>query len=502
MRDQRPNVPPGKQITSPGLSYPDFKRIARNGIGDAYNSYPHSMAWYKGKLIMGTTRSNLCLFKISKITKRMDYWPIECPDYVYDIDMRAQIWEYDPLHTDGDAENAGWTLNWRSPHIKNGEEVLPRDLGYRGMCIFQGKSDEEPALYVGTFTPARGEGTRILRSLDAKTFEPIPMPEGFDKTIITLRLIIPFKGKLYTSPTGRAGGDPNTSGNATIYVTDDPVNGNWKVANKPYFGDRNNVGIFEMLGCGDYLYAGTATLEGYQIWRTKAEGEPPYYWEKVVGDGAHRGYLSQGVASLCEHDGVLYAGSGIQHGGVDMVTGAGPAGPELVRVYEDGSWDLAVGGPRFTIDGVRSSLSGYTPGFGSIFNGYFWRMASHDGWLYLGTFDWSTMMRYAEKEKWPRPFTDALDRYGLEDFISIQGGAELFRSRDGENWVEVDRQGFGNYYNYGIRTMQSTPHGLAVGFVNPFGPRVGSWQGDEYVYHDNPDGGMEIWLGSKSKRTA
>ena len=154
---------------------------------------------------------------------------------------------------------------------------------------------------------------------------------------------------------------------------------------------------------------------------------------------------------------------------------------------------------RATPDGVKIPLSGYRAGLNNLFNGYFWRMASHDGWIYLGTFDWSVMMRYAERTNWPPPFRRMTDKIGLETLIEHQGGADLYRSRDGENWIPVTTQGFDNPYNYGIRTIQSTPHGLAVGFVNPFGPRVGVQEGDKFVYKDNPDGGMEIWLGSKSR---
>ncbi|MEM1432368.1 MAG: hypothetical protein AAGG09_23160, partial [Pseudomonadota bacterium] len=481
-----------------GLARGFSRAIARNGIGDPHNAYPHSMAWFRNRLIVGTTRSNLCLFKVSKIKKRMDYWPVECPDYVYDLDMRAQIWEYDPTHAEGDGPTAGWRLNWRAPVRTFGDEELPRELGYRGMTVFRGRSDEDECLYVSTYAPARADGTRILRSLDAQTFEEIPLPDGFGKDIITLRLLVPFKGRLFTSPTGRAGGDPNTSGNATVFVTDDPVNGGWEVANPPGFGDPSNLGVFEMLGCGDYLYVGTASLRGFQVWRSRAEGKPPYAWERVIQDGAYRGYLNQAVSSLCVHNGVLYAGSGIQHGGVDMTTGTGPAGAELIRIFEDGSWDLIVGAKRETPDGTKAPLSGYRPGFGKMYSGYFWRMASHDGWLYLGTFDWSTMVRYSDRSAWPQPYARGLERFGIERFLGLQGGAELFRSADGANWVSVDEQGMGNFYNYGIRTMQSTPHGLAVGYVNPFGPRVGKWDGPDFAYHDNPDGGAEIWLGSKA----
>jgi hypothetical protein len=63
----------------------------------------------------------------------------------------------------------------------------------------------------------------------------------------------------------------------------------------------------------------------------------------------------------------------------------------------------------------------------------------------------------------------------------------------------------GNPYNYGIRTLQSTPHGLAVGFVNPFGPKVGldgvGGEGEGgFGYVDNPRGGLEIFLGARAAR--
>ena len=481
-----------------GYSKDDFKRIGRNGLGDQLNAYPHSMSWFRDRLYVGTTRSNLCLFKVGQIKKNVDNWPVECPDYVYDQDMRAQIWRYDPLHG-GSGENAGWELVARAPWIQAGDERLPRELGYRGMCVFRARSETEEQLYISTYAPARGFGTRILRTPDGDNYEEVPLPEGFHKDIITLRLLVPFKGKLFTSPTGRAKGDPNTSGNAVIFATDDPMSGQWDVVNPSGFNDPYNVGIFEMQACGDYLYAGTANLNGYQIWRTTAEGKPPYKWERVVHAGAYRGALNQGVASFCVHNGLLYAGSGIQHGGIDVANGVGPAGPELIRIHPDGKWDLVVGTMRATPDGVKIPLSGYRAGLNNLFNGYFWRMASHDGWIYLGTFDWSVMMRYAERTNWPPPFRRMTDKIGLETLIEHQGGADLYRSRDGENWIPVTTQGFDNPYNYGIRTIQSTPHGLAVGFVNPFGPRVGVQEGDKFVYKDNPDGGMEIWLGSKSR---
>ncbi len=72
------------------------------------------------------------------------------------------------------------------------------------------------------------------------------------------------------------------------------------------------------------------------------------------------------------------------------------------------------------------------------------------------------------------------------------------RSYDGENWLPVTRQGFQNPYNYGVRNIVSTPHGLFIGTANPFGPRIATrvskeW---EWTYEDNPRSGLEVWQGT------
>jgi hypothetical protein len=215
----------------------------------------------------------------------------------------------------------------------------------------------------------------------------------------------------------------------------------------------------------------------------------------VLEKGAWRGPLNQGVASLMEFKGALYVGSGIQHGGIDLANQIGPAGPELIRIHPDGSWDLIVGTPRDTPHGYKAPLSGFEPGFGFITNGYFWRMGAHDGWLYLGTFNWALMMQYSSQDRWPDLFRRVYNRIGPREIFSNFAGGHLYRSYDGENWLAVTTNGFDNPYNSGIRSIVSTPYGLAVGTVNPFAPKVGVVDADGVHYEDNPRGGLEVWLG-------
>jgi len=87
---------------------------------------------------------------------------------------------------------------------------------------------------------------------------------------------------------------------------------------------------------------------------------------------------------------------------------------------------------------------------------------------------------------------------GEENLLARYGGAELWRTADGIHWKPVTRSGFGNKYNWGIRTLQSTPHGLFVGTVNPYGPKVAVKRGKRWSYVYNPRGGCEVWLGSST----
>jgi hypothetical protein len=248
----------------------------------------------------------------------------------------------------------------------------------------------------------------------------------------------------------------------------------------------------------DHLYAGTMNpATGFQIWKTRAEGAPPFRWERVITRGAYRGPLNEAALSMVAFDDALYVGTGIQNGGYDRANDVGPASPELIRVYPDGSWDLLVGEARGTPEGFKRPLSGLGPGFDTWSVGYFWRMAELDGVLYLGTFDWSVMSQYLAV-----PSLGAQARlaqwFGNHNLARFNGGFDLRCSRDGVHWIPVSADGFGNPYNFGARTLLGTPRGLFVGTANPFGPEVAARSPDGWVYAANPRGGAEVWLGEAS----
>jgi hypothetical protein len=486
---------------NPGLSIRNFKRIAQAGFGDGHNSYAHSMAWYEGKLYVGTTRSNLCMLRLQSAYKNAPFykWPIECPETLDELDKFdrcAQIWRYDPsIHR--------WELAFRSPRIKgiSSAGMVAREMGYRSMAVFHGACDPKPALYAAGWAPGTAPGGHILRSYDGQTFEAVTRPGIFEQPVSATRSLTSFRDRMFFSPTARrlterTGGQANNAGVPTVFESRDPAAQNWTEASEPGFGDSGNLGIFTLFADNDRLYAGTFNLSGFQIWASDCIGQAPYRWDKLVEKGAGRGPLNQAVASMASFNGAVYVGSGIQGGGNDRVNKVGPAGAEIIRLNPDASWDLIMG-ERRVVDGKRyEPLSALQAGFGNLFNGYVWTLASHNGWLYAGTFDWSVMLRWINGSEAPRKVVQFFDHLNSEFMIAHASGADLWRSKDGENWMPVTRQGFDNPYNAGIRNLVSTSYGLFVGTANFFGPRVAVRRDSEWAYEDNPRGGLEVWLGA------
>lgn len=493
----------GDPFPNRGLSARDFRRVGVGGMGDGHNNYAHSMAWFKGRLYFGTTRSNMCMLQFQSAYNKLPFhiWPVDCPktmDELYKLDRRSQIWAYDPERDD-------WEMVFRAPMVEGIDgRPAPREIGYRSMAVYQGVNDPEPALYISAWAPGRAPGGLLMRTYDGVTFERVTEYGIIDPPISTTRSLTIFKGRMHFSPTARRGTDgaqQNSANLPIVVASDQPAGGDWVTVNEPGFGDAGNNGIFSLATANGNLYAGTLNLEGLQVWATDGEpldpakGPYPYRWRKVIDKGAGRGPLNQAVACMREFNGALFVGTGIQGGGFDRVNDVGPAAAEVLRVNADDSWDVIVGDRD---DSGRQPLSGLKAGFGHFFNGYMWSLGEHDGWLYCGSYDWSVMLRWTILEDAPRLVRQLMEDIGAESIIGAEGGADLWRTADGENWMPVTRRGFENPYNWGIRNLVTTPLGLFVGTANVFGPRVavqgaepGSWE-----YQDNPQGGLEIWLGN------
>ncbi len=476
-----------------GLREVNFRKVSTNGFGDPLNSYPHSMMWFREKLYVATTRANLHLlwFTIGDRVRNFQIWPVEHPEAPYDLDLRAQIWCYDPVED-------VWENLYVSPMIRGSEGFdVPLAIGFRGMAIHQAPDDEGPALYIPTWSPRLGPGPVLLRSRDGVVFEQISEPGLGDPTVTTIRSVVSFKGKLFIAPTGTTKNhfSANIPDRLVIMAGTSLEKNDWQLACEPYFGDKTNEGVFCMAVYNGYLYAGTVNgEEGFQVWKTKGEGELPYTWTQVLACGGYRGKENQGAVSMAVFKGSLYIGGGIL-GGYDRPRNIGPASPELIRVHSDDTWDLIVGETRLTPEGLKVSLSGLGSGFNSPTPGYFWQMCEHEGWLYLGTYDMTNWLPFFHPENMPARVRRFIEDFGVDVIVENYAGFDLWRSGDGNRWVPVSRNGFGNHYNFGIRTMVSSPYGFFVGATNPFGTKVATRRLGGWNYEDNPQGGLEIWLG-------
>ncbi len=485
------SLPDDVRIAPPGLDLENFKQIGVRGVGDPHNAYAHSMVWFKGCVYVGTSRNNLWMVKRrGRIVPppEMECWPVNVPDPMPPEKMRAQILRYDPRREE-------WKLVYQSPLIMRDGAPFTRDLGYRGMLVFQGRSDPEPALYAAGISAT---GLNMLRSVDGEHFEEVGEPGFGDPRMVSARSMLEWRGRMYVTPVGSVGKTPNETDVPVILESDDPASGEWREICIPAFGDDTNKAVAEMAVFDDHLYAATLNPScGFQLYKTRGEGEPPYAWTRVMTGGGFRGYLNEGLAHMCEFGGALYLATGIAGGGYNRWHNIGPAAAELLRLYPDGTWDLLIGAPRLTPDGLKLPLSGLGAGFNHPLNGYMWRVCEHEGWLYVGTYNSAVFFPF-KPIRIPEKVFELLKLRDMDEFLSRYGGCHLWRTQDGEHFYPITTDGFGSAYNYGVRQLLSTRSGLFVGTANPFGPEVGVKRAGKWRYEANPRGGLEIWLGDRN----
>jgi hypothetical protein len=488
------SVPHPSGPAARGLLPGEFRCVALNGIGDGGNSYPHGMAWYQGYLYVATTRLVFqLLYYVSHKDTIWNPYPVHVEErnpYEH-LDARGQIWRYHPP-----------TNVWEKIRCAELTEPIngirfPYFTGIRNMIEFQASGESRPALYMPTFAPKGGPPPMILRTENGLDYERLSLTGTSAQRFNSFRPMVNYKGRLWIAPTGKSGAG-SAAGTAMVMASDDPARSPWQQCNETNFGDAHNEGIFEMTIFNGYLYAGTVNPDGFQLWKTDGENFPRCRWQRVLAGGGGRGGNNQAVGSMKEFRGALYLGVSIINGGYDRNHGLGPAAAELLRVFPDDTWELVVGEGRITEQGLKLPLSGMSAGFDNPFNTYIWRMGVHDGWLYAGTFSTAGVVQYFSPEKFSERVKRIMDRDRIELLAEKLGGCALWRSRDGKVWLPVTTNGFGNPFNYGIRALITTPHGLFVGTANPFGPDVAVHRASGWQYETNPRGGLEVWLGSAS----
>lgn len=455
------------------LTFAEFERIAVDGIsewgGDAHNTWAWSMKWFKGALYVGTARENLCTSLLtSDVRTGTKVYPLsvlstQCPDVPTLLSsLGAEIWRYTP-------DNGQWFRVFKSPDSiptgfdGNGNAIgfTARDIGFRGMEVHV-EPDGTEALYVGSvtsgsllerspFQPNGYPGPRLLRTVDGLQWGQVPMAPGtflyeIGNALVdpvtkyrSFRSLVSYNGKLFASVA-------DFIGVGVVVASANPAAGNneWHYASPV---NRLELPVWSLIEFNGFLYATTGltrdqdpSLPGYGVYKTDATGPAPYTWTPVVTGGGEQGnpaYRSPNGLSMAVFKNQLYVGTNRP--------------TELLRINPDDTWEIVAGEPRMTSSGFKAPISGLGNGFGSWFNGHFWRMAAHGDYLYLTTWDWSVGLQQ---------FSLVGD---LDKLFNSNYGFDMYRSRDGVHWTAVTKTGFGDPNNSGGRSIESTPAGLFVG---------------------------------------
>lgn len=461
----------GQAIQGFSLLSSNFSHAAPRGFGDFNNSWPQAMIWWHNNLYVGTSRDSLCasLFAVNEeavailgvplANQYLPYPPADpnltCTPDPADLPLAAQIWRWAPT---GNA----WQQVYESPDTlpnpgpgppappRTGK-FLPYEVSFRGFAPFT-EGDGTEALYAfgvnSTLMWYRNElpPPRILRTTDGVNWTPVPQTPGtflgdlsFNPDHGTYRSPVVYNGKMFVlcGP---------IQGQGSLIASANPSQGDnsWFLASDP------SILFYELAVFNGWLYiGGYDPTNGYEVFKTQAQGSPPYQLIKVVPAGAGLTVRpSKSVVSMFVHYGRLYVGT---------ATFA-----EMIRINADDTWDLVMGTPR--VDPVTGQwkypTSNLDAGFGLTLNDHVWYQDDPYNYLYAGTYNASTGSH-----------TDPV----FGPILQPTMGGQLYVTPDDYYWNAVTMNGFANaadpqggMWDYGIRTMSSTPYGMFLGTTNDY----------------------------------
>ena len=338
-------------------------------------------------------------------------------------------------------------------------DLIHHNKIFSEIAIFKGKSDNAPMLYLSLISSLESQ---LLRTETCESFHVIPKAK-VEQYRLSFRQLYPFQNKLYASCLGRLTGEAEKWEDLPIvYVSDDPALGLWQCTSLSGFGDSNNKAISQMVAFNDCLYVGTLNLEqGFQVWKTQVIEPFSYSWKQVISKGAYRYTMNEFVSSMVVFKGNLYVASGRSLLAENNTNEFNTAPPELIRIYPDDSWDLIVGAPKFTPDGLKVPLSAMGPGFDDLEQSNFQCLLVHDNYLYVG--------------------------------VQKPGRFQMWLSEDGEIWETIPLEGITNYPQVELCAAMSTPLGLTLVFDTIHGQTV-----DNSLSNTLGVNGLEIWIGKEN----
>lgn len=404
---------------------------------------------------------------------------------------------------------------------------VPLDGGYRGMRRFA-PPRRPPALYVATFGGLAGY-TRLLRF--GRRFRPGDEPEEVFRAAgsQSLRAIEVHRGLLCIGTFGNevwCSADPPVQPPPVPGSPPGSTVGWERVGGPEHFGatggDPALSGIWQFLSWNGWLYAVVGTgvdvknpdAGGFALLKGRpgpapagaaAEGGAASAWEwvPIVGAGGRYprglGDPANAAAGLYPFKRRVYVGTFFDVPGVAAQLADGSADyalshwspAQIYRFDAADNWQMVIGDPN---GHFPERIGNHGAGFFDAsplqrlllpppldeanlsLVPYVWWMASYNRKLYAATFDARVFLDIAD--------AGTLAAFGVTDpgagerlaqvkelfatFNPNPAGFDLWVSADGVKWSPVTRDGFGDPFNYGARTLLRTRRGLFVGTANPF----------------------------------
>jgi len=347
-------------------------------------------------------------------------------DHLYVGTLNANLWG-DPIGAIDaanlmDAVSKGteiWRFdghNWEQV-VDNGFKGNGNNAGTRNLFEYKGM------LYAGTVNYA--EGCEVWRTADGETWEPI-MQGGFGSQLSgSVRGMAKYKNLLYV-------GVENVFEGAQLYTWD---GASWtKIANGG-IGNPLNFSVADMLVWKGLLYLFTWNALGLEIYTYDGST-----FECICGVG------------------------GPNPPGLSQTTNMGVMG---VAIFNDrlylGTADLLFGADLFRTDDGKNWVQLINNGFSDQRQAYIWRMKEYRGDLYMGTF---------HEGHFPLFLHEGGRLYRMDP-------QERFEELVGPDGLLMD-EGFGDWMNYGMRTLSVFNEKLYIGTAQFF---LSPWQRK----------GLEIW---------
>lgn len=308
-------------------------------------------------------------------------------------------------------------------------EFAPVNLG---LLVFQAAGDLAPTLYTILSSAA---GSKILRSEDGQTFRWLGEAAADPGNPPSLRQLLAVQDRLYAH-----------SG-SLIYVSDSPGSQSWQAANLPGFSDPANTSVSGLVAFNHQLYAATVNAErGFQVWKTQTTAPLPHHWQPVLVQGAYRYSLNRQIGAMAVFKQHLYVASQVPEPR-KIPTLLDDTASELIRIDSDDHWQLIVGVPRFSPQGLKVPLAVLSSGFDDPQTWGFQCLKVHRGRLYAG--------------------------------VQKQTEFELWVTEEGELWTQVPLNRSNDGLNGRLCAAASTPLGLLLAFgQSPTTPHLEIWLGE------------------------